>query len=220
MLTLSSKVRKTLGRKTKSLRVKGILPAVVYGPQKKSIPLELDYKSFEEIYRQAGESSLILLDIASPEIKTENKPQVLIHDVKLDPLSGKFIHVDLYQAPLTVEVEAKVPIVFEGEAPAVKELGGTLVKNISDLEVKALPQNLPKEIRVNISLLKNFEDHILIKDLKLAVGVKILKDSGEIIARIAPPEKIEVELEKPIEEKIEEVEKVEPEKVKESEEER
>jgi len=218
MLTLSAKVRKTLGRKTKSLRVKGILPAVVYGPQKKSIPLELDYKSFEEIYRQAGESSLILLDIDSPGIK--NKLQVLIHDVKLNPLSGKFIHVDLYQAPLTVGVEAKVPIVFEGEAPAVKELGGTLVKNISDLEVKALPQNLPKEIRINISLLKNFEDHILIKDLKLPLGVKILKDSGEIIVRIAPPEKIEVELEKPIEEKIEEVEKVEPEKVKENEEER
>jgi large subunit ribosomal protein L25 len=62
------------------------------------------------------------------------KAQVLVHEVQLDPLTGKLIHVDFYQPSLEEEIEATVPLVFEGEAPAVKDLAGTLVKNISEIE--------------------------------------------------------------------------------------
>lgn len=102
-----------------------------------------------------------------------------------------------------------MPIVFEGEALAVKELGGTLVKEISEVTVKALPQNLPHEIKVGVENLKTFEDEILIKDLKIPKDVKIQKELDEIVAIVTPPEKVEEELGKPIEEKVEEVEKVE-----------
>ncbi|GAI04247.1 unnamed protein product, partial [marine sediment metagenome] len=101
------------------------------------------------------------------------------------------------------------PLVFEGEAPALKDLGGTLVRNIHEVEVKALPQNLPHEIKVNIDKLKTFKDNILIKDLVIAKEVKIQRDSEEIVALVTEPEKVEEELEKPVEEKVEEVEKVE-----------
>lgn len=205
MISLSAKIRKEFGKKTKALRKKGLLPAVVYGPKMKSLPLELDYQNFERVFKEAGESSLISLEI---EGKKE-KPQVLIHEIQEDPLTGKFIHVDFYQPLLTKEVEAKVPLIFEGTSRAIKELGGTLVKNILELEVKALPQNLPKEIKIDISKLKTFEDHILVKDLKLPKEIKILKEPEEILAWVAPPEKIEEELEKPVEEKIEEAEKIE-----------
>ncbi len=133
----------------------------------------------------------------------------MVHDIQFDPLTGKPIHIDFYQPSLEEETEVTVPIIFEGEAPAVKELGGTLVKNIGDVEVKALPQNLPHEIKLNIDSLKTFEDNIKISDLKIPPGVKILKDSEEIVVSVSPPEKIEEELEKPIEEKVEEVEKIE-----------
>jgi len=209
MLALSAKIRQNnFGKKTKALREKGLLPAVVYGPKIKALPLELDYKSFEKVYKEAGESSLISLEIE----KEKEKPPVLIHEIQRDPLSDKIIHVDFYQVPLTKEVEAKVPLIFEGEPPAVKELGGTLLKNISELEVKSLPQNLPKEIKIGVLNLKTFEDHILIKDLKLPKEVKVLKDPEEIVASVTPPEKVEEELEKPIEEKVEEIEKVEKKK--------
>jgi len=211
MLTLSVKTRQIIGKKVKVLRKNGLLPAVIYGPKIKPISLALGVKEFEKTYQEAGESSLIKLEL--PELKKEYL--VLIHEVQRDPLTDKFIHVDFYQAPLGEEIEAKVPLVFEGEAPAIKELGGTLIKNISELEVKALPQNLPKEIKINVESLITFEDTISIKGLKVPSGVKILKDPNEIVAQVTPPEKVEEELEKPIEEKVEEVEKVEEEKKKE-----
>jgi large subunit ribosomal protein L25 len=211
MLNLSVKIRKDLGKKVKALRKRGILPGVLYGPKlKESQPLELDQKDFEKVYKEAGESSLISLEV------DDKKILVLIHEVKLDPLTEKPIHVDFYQPRLEEEVTAVVPLIFEGETAAVKDLGGTLVKNISEVEVKAKPQNLPHEIKVNIEKLKTFEDDILIKDLLIPKDVKILKAPEEIVASVSPPEKVEEELEKPIEEKPEEVEKVkEEEKAKE-----
>ena len=213
MLSLSAKIRKDLGRKVKKLRKKGILPGVLYGPKVKATPLEINLKEFEKIYKEAGESSLISLEIEG------KKSPVLIHEVARDPLTEKPTHVDFYQPRLEEEVEATIPLVFEGEALAVKDLGGTLVKNISEIDVKALPQNLPHEIKVNIQSLKTFEDSILIKDLEVPEGVKVLKDPEEIVAKVSPPEKVEEELVKPIEEKVEEVEKVEKEKEEEKKEE-
>jgi len=214
MLSLPAKIRKETGKKTKILREKGILPGVLYGPEiKKPLSLELDRKAFEQIYNAAGESSLISLEV------DKDKFLVLIHDLKLDPLKQHPIHVDFYQPRLDEEVEVTVPIIFEGESAAVKELGGTLVKSISEVEIRALPEKLPHEIKINIESLKTFEDHISVKDLNLPEGVKILQEPEEIIASVSPLEKVEEELVKPIEEKVEEVEKAEekPEKEKEEE---
>lgn len=208
MINLSAKIRKDLGKKNKKFDQKDSLVAVLYGPEIKNLPLELNRKEFEKVYKEAGESSLISLSL---EGKKE-KFFVLIHEIQLDPLTGKLIHIDFYQPRLKEETEARIHLVFEGEAPAVKELGGTLVKNIAEVEVKALPQNLPREIKVNIEGLKTFQDHILIKDIKLPEGVKILKKPEEIIVLVAPPEKVEEELVKPIEEKVEEIGKVEKKK--------
>jgi large subunit ribosomal protein L25 len=206
MLSLSAKIREKVGKKVKTLRKKGILPAVLYGPKIKNLPLEIDKKEFEKIYKEAGESSLISLNVEG------KKFSVLIHDIQFDPLTLKPIHIDFYQPRLEEEVEVTVPLIFEGEAGAVKDLGGTLVRNILEIEVKTKPQNLPKEIKVEIERLKTFEDNILIKDLKVPEGVKILRNLEDIIANVSPPEKIEEKLVKPIEEKIEEGEKVEEKK--------
>jgi len=208
MLSLSTKIRKTQGKKIKALREKGIMPAVLYGPKIKNRLLEVDFKEFEKIFKEAGENTLISLGVGG----LKEKYLVLIHNPARDPLTQKPIHVDFYQPSLEKEIEAKVPIVFEEEAPAVKNLGGTLIKNIQELEIKALPQSLPKEIKVDVSSLNTFEDNISIKDLNVPEGVEVLRNPGDIIAQVTPLEKVEEELEKPIEEKVEEVEKVEEEK--------
>ncbi|MEK7519543.1 MAG: 50S ribosomal protein L25 [Patescibacteria group bacterium] len=214
MISLSVKIRKSLGRKVLNLRKRGILPGNLYGPAlKASQNLEIDRKNFEKVYKEAGESSLISLELENKQLL------VLIHEVQEDPLTQEIIHVDFYQPRLDKEIEVRVPIIFEGISKAVKELEGTLVKNISEVEIKALPQKLPKEIKVNIGNLETFKDRILIKDLIVGEGIKILKNQDEIVALVTPPEKIEEELAKPIEEKVEDVEKIEkPEKVEQAEE--
>ena len=216
MLTLSSKIREVIGKKTKNLRKKGILPAVLYGPKVKNLNLEVNLKDFEKILREVGESSLIKLQIAGlpagRQGDTKKEYSVLIHDIEREVIKGNPIHVDFYLPPATKEIVVKVPIIIEGEAKTCKELGGTLIKDIHEIEIKGLVQNLPKEIKVDISKLKTFADHILIGDLNLPQGVKTLKDSKEIVISVAPPEKIEEELAKPAEEKVEEVKVVEKEK--------
>lgn len=201
MVSISAKIRKEIRREVKALRRKEFLPAVLYGPKIKNLNLQLGLKEFEKIYKQAGESSLISLNVEGQK----EKFLVLIHDIQFAPVTGKPIHVDFYQPPLKEEIEVMVPIVIEGESIAVKNLGGTLVRNITEIEVKALPQDLPKEIKVNIDKLKTFEDYILVSDLQLPQGIKVQREAKEILISVSPPEKIEEE--KPIEEK--EAEKVE-----------
>ncbi len=194
MINLSAKVRKDFGKKVKKIRQKGIIPAVLYGPKIKNASLEVDLREFEKAYKASGESSLLQLSVG------QEKFLVLINAVEIDCLSRKPLHIDFYQPRLDEEITAHIPLVFEGESEAIKNLGGTLVKNIHELEVKALPQNLPHEIKVDIGKLKTFEDNILVKDLLVPKEVKILKDPGETVIFVAEPEKVEEELAKPLEE--------------------
>lgn len=208
MLSISAKIRQK-DEKAKTLRKQGLLPAILYGLDITPLTLKVPAKEFDKIYEQAGESTLLQIEI----VGQKGPATAIIQDVQRDPLSGKPIHVDFYQPRLTEKIEVKVPIVFEGESAAVKELGGTLIRQIQELTIKALPQNLPKEIVVDTSVLNTFEDAILIKDLKLPPETQVLHHGeNDLVAKVAEPAKVEEELEKPIEEKVEEVERVEKEK--------
>lgn len=208
MISITAKVRQK-SEKPKSLRQKGFIPATLYGPDIKPLNLSVAVKEFDKIYQEAGESSLLQIEISGQK---ENAT-ALIQEVQKDPVSGVSIHADFYQPRLTEKIEVKVPIVFKGEAPAVKELSGTLIGHIQELTIKSLPQNLPKEITVDVSGLKTFEDAIFIKDLRLPPETEIIHHEGkDLVAKVAEPSKVEEELEKPIEEKVEEVERVEKEK--------
>jgi large subunit ribosomal protein L25 len=203
MIKLTAKIRKTSGKG--SLREKGLIPAVLYGPKTKNQVIEVDAKELGKVYKEAGESSLVSLELDGKEYP------VLINDLQIDSMSGRPIHVDFYQPDLEKKIEAGIPIVLEGEALAAKSLGGTLYKNLSEVKVKALPQKLPKEIRVDISNLNTFEDHIKIKDLIAGEGVEILGEPDDIVVSVSAPQDVEEELAKPVEEKVEEVEKIEKE---------
>jgi large subunit ribosomal protein L25 len=211
MIKLSAKIRKELGRKTRALKESGRIPAVVYGHKIKNVSLDVDYKEFEKVYRKAGVNSLIEIDIAGEK----EKKIVLIHELQKDPITDKFTHIDFFETSAKEEVEVRIPLVLEGVSLAVKDLGGTLIKNISELHVKALPQNLPHEIRVSIDGLKTFEDHILVKDLNLPKDVKVSAKPDEIVVSVAQPSKVEEELAKEIKEEVENVEKVEKKEKKE-----
>ena len=196
------------------MKNEGKIPAVVYGPGEKNANISVDEKEFKKVLHTAGESSLVeLLVEKDPSAGSgQEKRPVLIHEIQKDPVSDRIIHIDFFQASLKEEVEVAIPLVFEGEAPAEKDLGGTLNKNMLEIEVKALPQNLPHEIKVNVDGLKTFEDQITVKDLVLPANVAVLKNPDEIVASVLPPQKVEEELATEIKEEVENVEKVEKEK--------
>lgn len=198
MIKLNAKIRKEAGKKVSILKESGRIPAVVYGHKVKNVSLDLDYKDFQKVLREAGESSLIELGI---EGEKEGRA-VLVHEIQKDPVTDKFIHIDFFQTSLTEEVAVKVPLAFEGESLAVKDLGGTLVKNISELEVKALAKNLPHEIKVSVAGLNTFEDHILVKDLVLPKDVKTTAKPDEIVASVTPPAKVEEDWQKKLRKKL------------------
>lgn len=211
ILELKSEKRTLLGKKVKSLRRDGILPAVVYGGKEGATPIELNRKEFSKVLKAAGETTLVKLFVGE---KTKN---VLIHDIDRDPTTEEIRHVDFYEVNMEEKITAKVPLVFVGEALAVSDLSGILVKTMQELEIRALPADLPHQIEVDISQLKTFDDNILVRDIKLPKNVETIEHEETSVAVVTPP-RTEKEIEAlsgQVEEKVEEVAVETEEKVKE-----
>ena len=202
LLLLKAELREFSGKKVKNLRQSLKVPAVLYGHDVKNQNLSVDNQQFIKLYKKAGSSSLVDLQIS------DKKPvKVLIQDIQRDPVTEDIIHIDFHQVKMTEKITAEVEILFVGEPPAVKELGGILVKNISKLKIECLPENLVNKIEVDITSLKTFEDMVKVKDLKLAPGIEVKAKPEEVVANVQPPRSEEElkELEEKVEEKVEEV---------------
>lgn len=179
--TFSAKKRKD-NEEASALRFSRQLPAILYGSGMKPISLAMDYNGFFKLYNEAGEASLIDLavDGASPV-------KVLIQDLQQDPVKGVIIHVDFRKIDMNKEMHATCELRFIGEAPAVKELAGTLVKAKDTVEVKCLPKDLVNEITVDLNVLKTFEDVVHVKDLMLPAGITLTDDPKTVIVKVARP---------------------------------
>jgi len=111
-----------------------------------------------------------------------------IKSVQRHPLSGSAIHVDYYLVNLNVEMEVDVPLVFVGEAPAVEETGGTLLHNLNTIHVKALPNDIPHEVTVDVSVLKSLDVAIHVRDLNLNRDlVQVMTDGETLVSTVVPP---------------------------------
>lgn len=180
-ITVTATKREVSGKRVKTLRNAGKLPAVLYGYNVSTQQIELAERDFAKAFKAAGESTLINLVVDG-----QTQP-VLIHDVQHHYLNDRPIHVDFYAVNMDEKLKVHVPIHLLGEAPAVKALGGTLVKNLSEVEVECLPANIPQNFEIDISTLNTFEDMIRISDLKVGKEVTIISPADEVIVTVAPP---------------------------------
>ena len=201
-IELNAEKREVLGSAVKRLRKDGYLPAVLYGKGQETLPLQVLTQDFSKIYKLAGESTLVYINIGGQSYPT------IIHDITRDALSDELLHADFYKVRLDEKIKAMIPVVFENESSAVKDLGGIFVRNVNEMEVEGLPQELPHEIKIDISELKNFGDQILLKNVKLSAGLKLIGSEDEIIATIQEPIS-EEELQKSLEQSTASVEDVE-----------
>lgn len=188
MLKLAAEKRTMFGKQLKALRADGKMPVVMYGAKDEATPLLVGAKEFKKLLHQAGESTMITVDAG------DLQKDVLIHEVDFHPVSGEPRHADLYVVDKTKVVEVDVPLRFEGISPAVKDLGGILVKVLHELEIEVLPMHIPHDIEVDITALVALDSQILVKDLKIPTGVKVKLDPEAVVASIS------VAKEEPVEE--------------------
>ncbi len=181
MQELKAQLRTQLGRQAKISRHEGFLPAVVYGYGVPSQAIAVSQKEFEKLYHAAGESTLVMLDVAG---KPHN---VLIHDTARDAVSGRLLHADFLAVRMDKALRARVPLEFIGDAPAVKNEGGILVKVAHELEVEALPADLPHGLQVDLAKLEALGGRIFLKNIIPPAGVKLIGMEDEVIALVEAP---------------------------------
>lgn len=183
---LKAEERKVTGRKVKNLRKEGLLPGNVFGKKVKSEAIQVVLKDFEKVFKEVGETGLVMLKVG------KNEKPVLIHNLQLNPVTDKPLHVDFLQVDLKEKVEAEVPVELIGESPAEKQGIGTVVQYVNEVKVEALPTDLPDSFEVDTSILTEVDQAIHIKDLKVdSSKVEIKADSEEIVAKVEPPQKEE-----------------------------
>jgi len=173
---------KTLKRdssiKLGALRKSGKIPAVFYGAKETATPITLSTVEFKKIWRDAGESSAIKISTPNGDV------DVLIHEVQVDPITDEPIHVDFLAIDMKKKIKVKVPLVFEGVSNAVKSGIGNLVKVLHEIEIEALPINLPQKLSVDISKLETLDNNIFVSDIKLPTGVVAITNGGDVVASI------------------------------------
>ena len=199
MLALNAKVR-DIKENLDKLRAAGDLPAVFYGMGNETTSISISKIDFKKIWRAAGESSTV--KITTPK----GVYDALIHDVQVNPVTDEPIHVDFLVIDMNKAIKVEVPLEFSGISEAVKSGLGTLVKVLHEVEVEALPKDLPHNFIIDISSLVGLDSQILVSDIPLPKGVKMITKTEEVVASIAL-QKEEVEEVAPVDLTAIEVEK-------------
>ncbi|MFA5095231.1 MAG: 50S ribosomal protein L25 [Candidatus Paceibacterota bacterium] len=202
-----------------TLRKTGEIPAVFYGTGKTATSISISIVDFKKIWREAGESSTIKIAIGDNNVdpvrdregsqrpSISNGVDALIHEVQVHPVTEEPIHVDFLVVDMNKKIKVKVPLEFIGISNAVKNGLGNLVKVLHEVEVEALPKDLPHSLEVDISKLETVENQIFISDIKLPAGVIVIANEHDVVASIvlqveekeevvAPPDLSEIEVEK------------------------
>ncbi len=174
---LTAEPRKITGKKIKKLRREGILPANVYGKDIKSQSLQLPMTDFMKVFEEAGETGVVDLEVGKDIIP------VLIHNLHKD-YRNMPLHADFFKVNLKEKVKAMIPIELTGEPIAVTEKIGLLEKITNEIEVEALPTELPEKFELNITALKNIDDQITVEMVHKPEGVEVLSDPNLVVVKI------------------------------------
>ena len=198
-LKLNAAKREVLGKRNRFLRRQGITPTHLFGHDLESLALQCDTVELKRIVAHAGATRLVSL-----EIHGEQQPKsVFIREVQRDPLGKQLLHVDFYQVKKGEKMEVDVPIVLVGEAPAMKVKGRMLAHGITSLSIECLPEKVPPQIEVDISLLEELEQAIHVKDITLDPDITVHVDPEQLVVKVSEA-LVKIEEEEVVEEEEEE----------------
>jgi large subunit ribosomal protein L25 len=163
------------------LRKSGEIPAVFYGAGKDTTSISVSTIEFKKVWREAGESSAVKVEMSKD---SKGDIDALIHEVQVDPVTDEPIHVDFLAIDMKKKIRVNVPLVFEGISNAVKNGIGNLVKVLYELEIEALPADLPHSLFVDISKLETIDDQVFVSDIKLPAGIAVINNPSDVVASI------------------------------------
>ena len=194
-LALKAEIRSVKRSQVKQLRRAGLVPAVLYGKDLESTLLQIEAKAMHRVIQEAGTHQLIALQVG------QKKPRMtLARDIQRDVIKHDYLHVDFYAVKMDEKVTARVPLVFAGVAPAVRDEGGILTQGLDELEIECLPSDLIAAIEVNLESLVDFHNSISVSDLVVPRSITILSDPESMVAKVEPPRLVEEEAEEVLEE--------------------
>lgn len=182
-LTIIANRRQLLGKKAKRLRKQGVVPAVLYGYNVQPTNLQVNAREFELTYRNAGKTSLVSLNV-----EDARPVRVFVHEVQRHPITLAAQHIDFHAVNLREEISAEVPIVLHGEAPAVHNNIGVLLRGQETVTVHALPTELPHQIDVSVEGLEDVDQALHVSDIRIDGNYRIETDPEEMIVKIAHPQ--------------------------------
>ena len=183
MQSLRLSPREVTGKKVKQLRLNGITPVHLYGGSADSASLQVQESDLRRLLSNVGGNVPITVEVEG----TEGENICFVREVQRHPVSEQVIHVDFLRVDADQIVTAEVPIILDGDAPAVRNLGGTLAQPLQSLRVEAIPLDMPASLHISVSSLEGFEDAVRVGDLVLGEGVTTSIGSNEMIARVMQP---------------------------------
>ncbi len=178
--------RSVIGKQVKALRREGKIPAILYGSTIEPTPVLLDLKSASNTLNRLSGSALVAVNLEGNNLVS------LVREKQRDVLTGTITHVDFQIVSMKEKIRTEVSVEIRGEAPAVKNFNGILVQNVDELEVEALPGDLPERIVVDVSGLTNIGQSIMLRDIALPEKVTVLEDLDLVLVVVTAPEAEEV----------------------------
>ncbi len=177
-IVLQATIRETFGKSVRMMRRNGQIPANIYGPKFESKAITVDAKTFNSLYREAGETGVIYIETGETSIPT------LVTNIQYDPTKGNFIHVDFRKVDLNKKIEANVPLVIVGESVAVQQKNGVLLTQMDEVTVESLPTDIPHQIEIDISVLQEIGDEIKVAQLPTSDKYTIMDDPERVIVSV------------------------------------
>ncbi len=160
----------------RELRHEERVPAIVYGPDVPAQAIAVNAKALQKALHQVG-TGLMTLQIAG-----QAPLQVLAREVQRHPVRHNLLHVDFQAVSLTEALRIHVPIVHEGEAPAMRANGDlVLVRSLDTVEIECLPNDIPNHLVADLSKLKQADDELLVRDLVVPAGVKVVTPADHVV---------------------------------------
>ena len=179
---LEAETRQVLGKKVAQLRRQGIIPLHLYGPGEESRSLQCPSQRLIQVLSLAGNAPIAVSIHGEPGEKL-----AFAREIQWDPRRDTILHVDLMTAEASRPVTAQTPVVLTGESPAARSSGGTVVLQSPQLEVRALPLEIPVQVAVDLGLLTDPGGMVRAGDVSLPPNVELAGDPEQVVVRIELP---------------------------------